>query len=673
MKKRILALCTLFAMALSCSKKDKQEPPPVNQHVKVVQEYLAQNDSLKTFSNSFVKVTLTDADAGQGLTVFAPVNSAITAYDPNARVNATELSETEVKDHIVKGLFKKSDLINGKKLTSLSGKELVFVVENDNIWVNGVLIAAVKEDSSHVVFTINNVLSVKPGKAEITVYDGTLWSVTDTLGKPVANANVSLYYTRTDYNSHQPAFTGKSDATGKITFAGLAAGTYYLIVQKDDKYNYVEPENQNESVLAYKPVGIYQNQAQIDNGPLLPGVTPGDFIFQDTNGDGKIDANDKTFVPFEITVTSNKTVKVNSLIGYKFNHFAAPFKNKEEAQQLLDKVYGQIGTWQIQQTVLDGILSDDADCTGLPTWCTIDNYSFTATNATITNFWSSAYSSITLLNRIIINLPLLNLPAAEADPIIAQAKALRSYVYLQLATYFGHVPLQHTIIADLSIIRTPINDVYNYIKSELTNTMAILPNKWSGADHRRISTHACKMLLARVAIAQNDFVKAKQYTGELMQSATYSLVNKTDIFVNDNNAEIIWNIAPAIPPAYSAFFTDTVTRNFAPAIRYSEVLLVNAEARFQLGELDPAAVNMLLMRRGQPAVDFTTPSQATDAVRAVWKSEQYREGQRFAKLVKWNMAMPVLSSIGFKQHNVLLPIPMVYLQQYYNIPQNPGY
>jgi uncharacterized surface protein with fasciclin (FAS1) repeats len=118
----------------------------------------------ETFGSSFVKVTINDVEAAQGLTVFAPVNSAITDYDPNARVYATELSEAEIKDHIVKGIFKRSDLTNGKKLTSLSGKELIIAVENDQIWVNGVLIAAVKEDSGHIVFTINNVLCTKPAR-----------------------------------------------------------------------------------------------------------------------------------------------------------------------------------------------------------------------------------------------------------------------------------------------------------------------------------------------------------------------------------------------------------------------------------------------------------------------------------------------------------------------------
>jgi hypothetical protein len=513
------------------------------------------------------------------------------------------------------------------------------------------------------------------GKAEITVYDGTQWSATDTLGKLVANAQVALYYTRTDFTNNQPAFTGQTDATGKITFAGLAAGTYYLIVKKEDKQNYFDPVNQNGSVFAYTAVGIYQNQNEISSGfPVpLPGTVPGDFKLLDANGDGIINASDKVYVPVEITVSSNKTVKTNSLIGYVFNHVAASFKTKDEAQALLNQAYSQIGGWQIQQTVLDGVLSDDAECTGLTSWCPLDNFTFTSTNVIVANFWSSAYGSISMLNRIIINLPLLNLPASEADPIIAQAKALRAYVYLQLATYFGDTPLQQTVVPDINVSRSPITDVYNYIKSDLTNAMALLPNRWSGTDYHRIGAHACKMLLARVAMAQNDPVKAKQYTGELMQSTTYQLVSKTDIFVNDNNAEIVWSILPVIPTDYNAFFTDTVTRKFAPAIRYSEVLLVNAEARFQMGELDATAVNMLLMRRGRPAVDFVSPAQATDAVRALWKSEQYREGQRFAKLVKWNTVMSVLAAKGFKDYNRLLPIPQVYLNKYVNVTQNVGY
>ncbi|MBN8826714.1 MULTISPECIES: TonB-dependent receptor [unclassified Spirosoma] len=49
----------------------------------------------------------------------------------------------------------------------------------------------------------------------------------------------------------------------------------------------------------YQVDGIFQNQAQVDAGPTwaAPVITrPGDFRFKDINGDGKIDANDRTVI-----------------------------------------------------------------------------------------------------------------------------------------------------------------------------------------------------------------------------------------------------------------------------------------------------------------------------------------------------------------------------------------
>jgi TonB-linked SusC/RagA family outer membrane protein len=48
--------------------------------------------------------------------------------------------------------------------------------------------------------------------------------------------------------------------------------------------------------LYYDAIGIFHNQAEIDNYPKMSGVTyvPGDIKFRDVNGDGKIDGTDKT-------------------------------------------------------------------------------------------------------------------------------------------------------------------------------------------------------------------------------------------------------------------------------------------------------------------------------------------------------------------------------------------
>jgi TonB-linked SusC/RagA family outer membrane protein len=46
----------------------------------------------------------------------------------------------------------------------------------------------------------------------------------------------------------------------------------------------------------YKTAGIYQSDAAAKSGATYNGAAAGSFIYQDVNGDGKIDANDRTFI-----------------------------------------------------------------------------------------------------------------------------------------------------------------------------------------------------------------------------------------------------------------------------------------------------------------------------------------------------------------------------------------
>ena len=53
--------------------------------------------------------------------------------------------------------------------------------------------------------------------------------------------------------------------------------------------------------FGYKQIGIFQNQAEIDNyvkdgKKIQPNARPGDFIFADLSGNGAIDDEDRTFI-----------------------------------------------------------------------------------------------------------------------------------------------------------------------------------------------------------------------------------------------------------------------------------------------------------------------------------------------------------------------------------------
>ncbi|OQP50741.1 hypothetical protein A4H97_02565 [Niastella yeongjuensis] len=662
-------------MVLACSKKDKDDSPPANAAVKAIQDYLSQTDSVKTFGASFQSVKFADADVSGGLTVFAPVDYAITSYNPNGRIEAASLTADEVKDHVVKGIIKKSDLTNGKKLTTISGKELLVTVDGGNIMVNGALILKSKEDASFAVYNLDNVLCKKPGNAEITVFDATQWSTTDTLGKVAANADVALYTSRKDFinNPTQPAYTGKTDANGKITFTNLPAGTYYLVTKKDDKLNFFEPALINGELFAYKPIGIFQNQNQLSTLPRLGSQGVGDFIFLDANFDGIVNTNDKTWVPFEVVVASNKTVQVKSMVGYLKNQIALPFTSKTDAQQYLTSVYQSLLGWHQLQTVLDGMMSDDADCNTLPDFCAFDNFSFNpATSSQILLFYQNGYNYIAMLNRLINNVPALNLSSAETNELVGQAKGLRGFIYYELATYFGGLPLQ-TGGTDYNLSRAPVEATYAFIKNDIGDGISLLPARYVNADRNKINADACRLLMARVAMAQGDYTRAKQFTNDLIAGGNYNLMPAGSIFISDDNMEIIWNIGSGFMTGYIPFFNAGSSKTFCPVGRFTEVLLINTEARVNLGELDATYVNLLQARSGGQSVSFSDPAGARDAVQMVWKSEMPREGQRFAKLVKWGKAAAILGAKGYKDYNALLPIPTSALVRNPMLTQNPGF
>ena len=65
------------------------------------------------------------------------------------------------------------------------------------------------------------------------------------------------------------------------------------MVNDSKTYNIVGKEM--NSFYGYKVIGIYQNQAQVDNDPIgkANGCEPGDFIYEDVNKNGELDGEDR--------------------------------------------------------------------------------------------------------------------------------------------------------------------------------------------------------------------------------------------------------------------------------------------------------------------------------------------------------------------------------------------
>ena len=81
---------------------------------------------------------------------------------------------------------------------------------------------------------------------------------------------------------------------------GIIRGPRNMLWDQMEEIFLVEEGKPIAYFYGYKSDGVFQNQAQIDNytGPKLLGVNtkPGDIIWRDVNGDGKIDDGDRTMI-----------------------------------------------------------------------------------------------------------------------------------------------------------------------------------------------------------------------------------------------------------------------------------------------------------------------------------------------------------------------------------------
>lgn len=125
---------------------------------------------------------------------------------------------------------------------------------------------------------------------------------------------------------------------------------------------------------------------------------------------------------------------------------------------------------------------------------------------------------------------------------------------------------------------------------------------------------------------------------------------------------------------------DNSPMNF-PVLRYSDILLMRAEALNELGQTSSAEayLNMVRSRAGLPAVTGLSQSGFREAVLKERRMELAFEGQRWFDLIRIDngqYGLNFLHSIGKNnaaQKHLLFPVPQIELDRNPNLTQNPGY
>ncbi len=210
------------------------------------------------------------------------------------------------------------------------------------------------------------------------------------------------------------------------------------------------------------------------------------------------------------------------------------YETDEEALQATTAVYdgmtAHYNTVWASSYLLRTLLSDESNAGGSgfgdqPAYQSIDDYNFDSSNDVIEGVWRITYNAIFNANRVINRIEPTN---ALRERLIAEAKVLRAYSYLDLVSLWGPVPI---VLDDLepgkwsSTARNTREEVYTQIEQDLREAMEVLPLKsqYSAADKFRVSKGTAQALLGKAHLYQEEWSEAEAAFEEVIGSGEYGL------------------------------------------------------------------------------------------------------------------------------------------------------
>jgi starch-binding outer membrane protein, SusD/RagB family len=155
-----------------------------------------------------------------------------------------------------------------------------------------------------------------------------------------------------------------------------------------------------------------------------------------------------------------------------------------------------------------------------------DKGEVTPADQPVAGIWTSYFKAINLANTVIANIPVYaKFDAAKQASLIAEAKFIRAFAYLDLLKFFGEgamtgnmsglgLPLQLTPFKGYNtgdvIPRSTNGDVYAQIVKDLTESIPALPDKRSTdlETRSRATKGSANALLARTWLYMRDYANA---------------------------------------------------------------------------------------------------------------------------------------------------------------------
>jgi len=205
------------------------------------------------------------------------------------------------------------------------------------------------------------------------------------------------------------------------------------------------------------------------------------------------------------------------------------FKTEDDAMRATNAIYSFLRSWEnsaFPYQFVFGVPADDVlkgSNPGDASYINVyDNFTYTVSDEGVRGYWIGQWQAVNRANQVITNVPNIDMNATLKNRLVAEAKMLRAYFYFNLVRIYGGVPIFDGLQTNYNIPRNSVDEVYNFIISDLTSAAEVLPQTYGAADLGRVTKGAALGLLSKVYLYKKDWQKAYDTSNQVIAMG-YSL------------------------------------------------------------------------------------------------------------------------------------------------------
>jgi len=163
--------------------------------------------------------------------------------------------------------------------------------------------------------------------------------------------------------------------------------------------------------------------------------------------------------------------------------------------------------------------------------------------------WSALWVVVNRCNAILSRIDDVDFDDADMKSYITgEAYALRAWSYYTLASSFGGMPLidkEMSAEETKTVARSTQEETFTFAAADYEQAIDLLPDSWTGDNLGRVTKYAAEGGLARLYMFQSDFLSAKPYLNDIINSGLYGMENQyKNCFTeaNENGKERVWEV-----------------------------------------------------------------------------------------------------------------------------------